>query len=128
MQQPSSTFNGSQKLRPGNVQQFVNLWWFNHCQCECPLSHVPKKSAMFYLAFSINRSINNEVQIPKVAFYTSVQNHLRYFCKSFLFSASINALRRPFSLAAAMRNAGRHSRSAQGPSLFPSSLPQACKQ
>lgn len=57
-----------------------------------------------------------------------MQNHLQCFCEAFPFCCWRSSFRHPYSPAAAMRNAGRHSRSAQGPSLFPSSLPQARKQ
>ncbi len=60
--------------------------------------------------------------------FARVQNHLPCFCEAFPFCCWRSSLRHPFSPAAAMRNAGRHSRSAQRSSLFPSSLPQARKQ
>lgn len=78
---------------------------------------------MFYLGFITEISLKFQRWI-----FPWVQYHLQCFCEAFPFCCWRSSLRHPFSPAAAMRNAGRHSRSAQGPSLFPSSLPQARKQ
>lgn len=78
---------------------------------------------MFYLGFITEISLKFQRW-----FFARVQNHLQCFCELFPFCCWRSSLRHPFSPAAAMRNAGRHSRSAQRPSLFPSSLPQARKQ
>lgn len=78
---------------------------------------------MFYLGFITEISLKFQRWI-----FPRVEYHLQCFCEAFPFCCWRSSLRHPFSPAAAMRNAGRHSRSAQGPSLFPSSLPQARKQ